>query len=122
MNRPEELTNRFLEELDKHIADIVSGRKDVFYEIQDFAEILCIHPVHLSNTIRRVTGKSPCHLCESKLAVIAKDLLQNTDWPVSKIAARLTYDAPGFSRFFKRYAAQTPTQFRQSLLTQAQSS
>ena len=63
MQRPEEITQNFLSELDNHIADIVSGKKEVFYEIHDFANILCIHPVHLSNTVKETTGKSPCDHC-----------------------------------------------------------
>jgi len=76
MERPEEITVSFLNELDQHIADIVAGRKTVFYEIYDFAAILCIHPTHLSNTIKSVTGKAPCDHCEEKLAVEAKRLGQ----------------------------------------------
>jgi AraC family transcriptional regulator of adaptative response / methylphosphotriester-DNA alkyltransferase methyltransferase len=34
MKRPEEITANFLFELDKHIADIVSGKQDVFNEIK----------------------------------------------------------------------------------------
>jgi hypothetical protein len=39
--RPEEITESFLIKLDRHIADIVYGRKTVFYEIHDFAAQYC---------------------------------------------------------------------------------
>jgi AraC family transcriptional regulator of adaptative response / methylphosphotriester-DNA alkyltransferase methyltransferase len=112
MKRPEEITANFLFELDKHILDIVSGKKDVFYEIHDFADILCIHPIHLSNTVKEVTGKAPCHHCERKLVLEAKKLLRSSDLTITQIACRLTYDPPGFTRFFKKYVGQTPSSFR----------
>ncbi|WP_316800266.1 hypothetical protein [Pedobacter frigidisoli] len=75
MKRPELITASFLAELDKHVLDIVSGREEVFHEIQHFADMLCVHPVHLSNTVKEVTGMAPCQHCESKLAVEAKKSL-----------------------------------------------
>lgn len=112
MERPEEITAAFLQELDKHIADIVSGRKEIFFEIHDFAAILCIHPTHLSNTVKEVTGKAPCDHCEGKLSVEAKRLLETTSMSISQIAHRLTYNPPGFTRFFKKYIGVTPKQYR----------
>ncbi|MCE7065770.1 AraC family transcriptional regulator [Dyadobacter sp. CY326] len=114
MLRPEEITTNFLHELDKHIADIASGKTDVFYEIHDFASILCIHPVHLSNTVKQVTGKAPCDHCEGKLALVAKELLESADMTITQIAHRLTYDAPSFTKFFKKYVGQTPSSYKRS--------
>jgi AraC family transcriptional regulator of adaptative response / methylphosphotriester-DNA alkyltransferase methyltransferase len=115
VERPEEITESFLNELDRHIADIVSGRKTVFYEIHDFAALLCIHPTHLSNTVKGVTGKAPCDHCEGKLAIEAKRLLQSTQMSITQIAYLLTYDPPGFTRFFKKYVGLTPRQYRTTL-------
>lgn len=117
MQRPEEITRDFLSELDNHIADIVSGKKEVFYEIHDFASILCIHPVHLSNTVKETTGKSPCDHCEGKLAEQAKKLLETTNWTVAQVATRLTYDPPSFTKFFKKYVGWTPSQYRSTFKT-----
>jgi len=112
MNRPEEIAANFLLELDKHIVDIVSGKKNIFNEIHDFADILCIHPIHLSNTVKEVTGKAPCYHCEGKLAVEAKKLLASSELTITQIAYRLTYDPANFTRFFKKYVGQTPSHFR----------
>lgn len=114
MKRPEEITTEFLNELDKHIADIVSSKADVFFGINDFAKILCIHPTHLSNTIKETTGRAPCEHCESKLILIAKDLLLNSDMTISEIAFLLTYDPPSFTKFFKKYTGVTPSKFKNS--------
>jgi AraC family transcriptional regulator of adaptative response / methylphosphotriester-DNA alkyltransferase methyltransferase len=119
VQRPEEITEAFLIELDKHIADIVSGRKEVFYEIQDFAGILCMHPTHLSNTVKEVTGKAPCAHCEGKLAIEVQRLLKSTTLSISQIAYRLTYNPPAFTRFFKKYVGITPRHYRASLTSSA---
>ena len=114
MKRPEEITSDFLSELDRHISDIVSEKTDIFFDINDFAKFLFIHPTHLSNTIKQTTGKAPCDHCEGKLLVVAKEMLVNTDLTISNIANRLTYDPPSFTRFFKKFAGQTPSQYRNS--------
>lgn len=117
MTRHEEIASHFLNELDKHIADIVSGKIDQFYEIQDFAKILCIHPVYLSNTVKEITGKAPCDHCEGKLAVEAKNLLLSSDMSITQIASLLTYDSSGFTKFFKKYVGQTPSSYRNQFHT-----
>lgn len=117
MERPEEISNRFLLELEKHIFDIASGKVEEFYEIQHFASILCVHPVHLSNTIKQVTGKSPCEHCEGKVAMVAKQMLQSKEMSIAQIAYRLTYDPASFAKFFKRKVGQTPSNYRKNMFS-----
>lgn len=113
--RPRAIVKEYLHELDKHIAELREGKLDRTYEIRDFAEILHIHPRHLSNTIQDVLGKSPCSLYESRLLNVAKQLLGESDEPIANIARRLTYDPSNFTKFFKRFAGTTPRQYRTSL-------
>jgi AraC family transcriptional regulator of adaptative response / methylphosphotriester-DNA alkyltransferase methyltransferase len=49
----------YVRELDKHLDDIMHDRVTDMFEIRDFAEILHIHPTHLTNTIKLTTGKAP---------------------------------------------------------------
>lgn len=98
--------------LDHHIQELKSGSVDRALEIRDLAKILHVHPVHLSNTIKQVTGRSTCDLYEERLLNISKELLLETDMPVSEIASQLTYDPSNFTKFFKRYAGITPKKFR----------
>jgi AraC family transcriptional regulator, regulatory protein of adaptative response / methylphosphotriester-DNA alkyltransferase methyltransferase len=114
--RKDEITIECLKDLDKHLKDIVSGKADEMFEINDFAKILYIHPTHLSNTIKLATGKSACYYFEEKLLNIAKSMLQKNETTISSIASLLTYDPSNFTKFFKRFAHTTPTKYREEFL------
>ncbi len=111
--RQKELTVSYLQQLDAHIADLKAGAADNALEIADFAARLFVHPVHLSNTIKAVTGQSTCDLYETRLLNAAKELLLETTLPIGTIAVQLTYDPSNFTKFFKTYTGITPKQFRQ---------
>lgn len=112
--RPDEIMKIFLEELDKHLQDIVSGKTDTYFEIKDLAEILHIHPTHLSNTIKQTTGKAPCDICNEKTIIIAKKLLGNLELTISEVAHKLTYEPTNFTKYFKKHTGQTPSTYRKS--------
>lgn len=114
--RQHEITSEFLNELDKHLLDVVEGKVTVMYEIRDVAALMYIHPTHLSNTIKLTTGKSPCYFFEEKLMDISKAMLQENKMSIAEIAILLTYDPSNFTKFFKRFAGQTPKQYREAAL------
>lgn len=115
VSRQAEITNQYLDELDKHIRAILAGTMLEMYEIRDFARILCIHPVHLSNTVRLHTGKSPCAFCVERLMDESKKML-DSPMSITAIATTLLFDPSNFTKFFKRFAGVTPSQYRQQLL------
>jgi AraC-like DNA-binding protein len=119
LSRQAEITHEYLAEVDKHLADILSGRIDRMYHIKDFASILFIHPVHLSNTIKLTTGHSPCYFFEEKLMNEARRLLQEGEVNIATIAERLTFDTSNFTKFFKRFEGLTPSAYRQQFYAQA---
>lgn len=110
--RQKEIARQYITALDHHIKELKGGIVDRALEIRDFAKQLHLHPVHLSNTIKEVTGRSTCDLYEERLVKISKELLLETDMPVSGIASQLTYDPSNFTKFFKRYVGLTPKKFR----------
>jgi AraC family transcriptional regulator of adaptative response / methylphosphotriester-DNA alkyltransferase methyltransferase len=112
--RQHEIFADYLRELDKHLDDVVKERTDVMFEVRDFAEILHIHPTHLTNTIKQTTGKSPCFFFEEKIMAIAKDMLQKNT-PIKEVAYRLTFDASNFTKFFKRFEGVTPKQYKEQV-------
>lgn len=106
---------QYLEKLDLHIDSLKKGKEIKALEISDFAKMLHIHPVHLSNTIKQVTGQSTCSLYEERLVKVSKELLLVKDLSIKEIAIQLTYDPSNFTKFFKHYTGITPKQFRESI-------
>jgi AraC family transcriptional regulator, regulatory protein of adaptative response / methylphosphotriester-DNA alkyltransferase methyltransferase len=112
LKRPDEIVEKYLFELDKHMADLKQGRAESTFEIKDLADLLFIHPTHLSNTIHDVLGKSPCDIYEERLLEISKELILGSDEPISRIAEKLTFDPSNFSKFFKHFEKITPKKYR----------
>jgi AraC family transcriptional regulator, regulatory protein of adaptative response / methylphosphotriester-DNA alkyltransferase methyltransferase len=115
-SRKKQIAKQYLQELDKHIQSLKNGEEDKALEIKDFAAMLHIHPIHLSNTIKEVTGESTCDHYENRLLKIAKELLVETDLSIATIARQLTYDPSNFTKFFKTYTGTTPKKFRDAQL------
>ncbi|TPG66656.1 helix-turn-helix domain-containing protein [Hymenobacter nivis] len=116
--RQHEITADFRRAIDQHLADVVAGRATEMLEIRDIAGQLCIHPTHLSNTLKLTTGHPPCHYFEAQILAVAQALLRDTDRPIAAIAANLTYDPSNFTKFFKRFAGCTPKQYREQVWAQ----
>jgi AraC-like DNA-binding protein len=111
-SRKKEIVQQYINELNRHIQQLKEGQADKTLEIRDFAAMLYVHPVHLSNTIKEVTGQSTCNLYETRLLAVSKELLLETNLPIAQIARQLTYDPSNFSKFFKAYTGTTPKKFR----------
>ena len=111
-HRKKELARQYLAELDNHIRQLKEGTVERAHEIRDLAKILHVHPVHLSHTIKEVTGKSTCDHYEERLLAISKELLLTTDMSVATISRQLTYDPSNFTKFFKHFTGITPKKFR----------
>ncbi|MBC8084937.1 MAG: helix-turn-helix transcriptional regulator [Hymenobacter sp.] len=116
--RQHEITADFLQAVDRHLADIVAGRATEMLEIRDLAGQLCLHPTHLSNTIKLTTGHSPCYYFEARILDAARRLLLDASRSVADVAATLTYDPSNFTKFFKRFAGCTPKQYREAVWEQ----
>lgn len=112
--RQKEIVKDYLLQLDKHCADLKNGKAESTFEIKDLADLLHIHPTHLSNTISQVLGQSPCDLYEQRLMIISKELLLASNRPIAEIARQLSYDPSNFTKFFKHFEGITPKQFREA--------
>ncbi len=112
LNRSKEITEKYFQFLDQHIADVVSGTVDEFMEINQIASELFLSHQHLTDTVQKETGNHPCHFYDLKIIDEAKRMLTETDQPISEIAGILTYDPSNFSKFFRKFVGQTPGQFR----------
>ena len=61
--RQKEIYEQYLQQLDAHMQDLKEGKAERVLEIRELAALLHIHPVHLSNTIKEVSGKSTFAFC-----------------------------------------------------------
>lgn len=113
--RPVEITNEFIKVLEQHLEQLVSGQADEYLEIREIADMLHIHPTHLSNTIKEVTGKSPCEICHEKTIEKAKELLADDSRNISYVARQLTYDPSNFTKYFKNRTGVTPSEYKKSI-------
>ena len=115
-NRPKEIATEFLKILDNNLQELINGKTDEYLDIHKIAEMLFIHPTHLSNTIKDITGKSPCDICNEKTIAVSKKLLQNPNLSIAEIASKLTYEPTNFTKYFKKFASETPSQYRATLI------
>jgi AraC family transcriptional regulator, regulatory protein of adaptative response / methylphosphotriester-DNA alkyltransferase methyltransferase len=114
--RQKQIVKQYLQLLDAHMQQMKNGEAEKALEIKDFAAQLFVHPGHLSNTIKEVTGQSTCDLYEMRLLDIAKELLLTSADSIASIARRMTYDPSNFTKFFKNYTGVTPKVFRETHL------
>lgn len=114
--RQHEITETFLNEIDIHLKDVIEGRAIDMFEIRDIANIMHIHPTHLSNILKLTTGKAPCYFFEEKILNIAKNMLRDNSKSINQIAILLTYDPSNFTKFFKRFTGITPKQYREDFM------
>ncbi len=116
VNRRSEIVAQFMQILDSHLNDIMAGRIDKMYELKEIAEIICLHPVHLSKVIKMEAGHHACYFYEQRILKEAKNLLADQNLTIKAIAYRLDYDVSNFTKFFKRFMDITPSAYRKSLL------
>ena len=114
--RPRQITDEFLTILDTNLKELIEGKTDTYLDINRMAALLYIHPIHLSNTIKETTGKSPCTLCNEKTIDKAKQLLAETHLTIAEIAFKLTYEPTNFTKYFKKWTGITPSAYRASLM------
>jgi len=112
LNRQDEITALFLQEMNKHLDDFMAGRVENMFHLKDIAGMMFLHPVHVSNVIKLYTGYHPCYFYELRIMEEAKRLLSDPGLTISAVASKLTYDKSNFTKFFKQYAGMTPTEYR----------
>lgn len=113
--RAEEINKEFQTILDTHLEKIVQGDEENYLEIQDFAALMYIHPTHLSNTIKEITGKAPCDICNEKTIEIAQKLLNDKNLTIASVAFKLTFEPSNFTKYFKKHTGKTPTEYRKEI-------
>ncbi len=85
------------------------------HAVQFYAAKLFKSPKTLSNAFAKYGAKKPLEVIQERLTMEAKGLLTFTDKSIKEIAADLGFeDAGHFTRFFKNYAGQTPSNYKKA--------
>ena len=83
--------------------------------INEYAGMLSVGSNHLSQTLKKLTGKTAMQIIKAKQILEIKRLLVHTNLSVSEIATQLNFlDQSYFSKFFKRETGVPPLQYRSS--------
>lgn len=82
-----------------------------------YAGKLNMTPKHLSDLLKKQTGKTAGEWIDEVIILEAKVLLQNKSLPVAEISDALHFsDQSVFGKFFKTHTSLTPLQYRKSAL------
>ena len=120
ISRKAEILAQFKQVLESHMDDFMTGRIDKMYELKEIADIIGLHPVHLSKVIKLETGHHACYFYEQRILLEAKKLLADTALPIGTIAHKLDYDVSNFTKFFKRFMGLTPSSYRKFIINHSQ--
>lgn len=83
------------------------------FNLKKLAADYSFHPTHLIRCIKKQYGLSPLQLLLTVRITKAKELLGETDLPISKIALEVGFDDNAyFTKQFKRFTNMTPSSYR----------
>ena len=84
------------------------------FTVKEVAQELNVSPKHLSETVKKITGKRALGILNGFRLMNAKALLSQTSLTSRQIAYELNFENPDyFFTFFKKSTGLTPLQFRQ---------
>lgn len=112
-DRGGEIVKKFKIMLEQHYRDLANGSVKVLFRTQDYADLMKLHPNHLSTVIKNKTGKPIGEWIAEKTITQARALLQNTGDNIKIIAAKLGFsNSANFSNYFKKNTGQSPAVYR----------
>ncbi|SFD47733.1 AraC-type DNA-binding protein [Chitinophaga sp. CF118] len=112
-NRSSQIVKNFKRTLEQHYRELMSGKVDKPFRVQDYADVQGLHSNYLSNVIKSKTGKPIGTWIIEKTISEAKSLLQNTSVPIKEISYQLGFaESTHFSNYFKKHTDLTPVLYR----------
>jgi AraC family transcriptional regulator, transcriptional activator of pobA len=112
-NRSSQIVKQFKRTLEQHYRDLVSGKADKVFRVQDYADAQHLHPNYLSNVIKSKTGKPIGTWISEKTITEARTLLQHSPASIKQIAGQLGFtEATHFSNYFKKQTGISPVLYR----------
>lgn len=105
--RKEQLASRFIKLLSENFKEIRSTSA--------YADLLHVTPKHLSDTLKKLSGKTAGKYIEEMVTMEAKILLNNSHLTIGEIASFLSFsDQFIFSKYFKKQSGLSPSQYRET--------
>ena len=81
-----------------------------------YAERLNVSPKYLSETVKRITGRSMTGLINQFTVPIIIGLLKNTDMSLTQLSEEMEFNSPSyFTRYVRKHLGVTPNGFRKRL-------
>ena len=112
-DRASEIVRRFKVNIEKHYRDLSKGNIEKVNRVQEYADLLNLHPNYLNTVIKTKTGKSVGTWISEKTIAEAKALLRNSNMPIKEISYRLGFaEIQNFSAYFKKHTDSTPVYYR----------
>ncbi|EHI96826.1 transcriptional regulator, AraC family [Clostridium sp. DL-VIII] len=85
--------------------------------LEELSKVTHLSPNHFSRVFRTVSGLSPMEFLNRMRVQKAAQLLLNTDKTITEIAMNTGFnDGNYFSRSFKKYRGETPSEFREKYI------
>jgi AraC family transcriptional regulator len=98
--------------IDRHVADEEEGR----IALRDIAKDVGLSYFHFSRAFKQSMGMTPTNYIAERRIERAKELMQETDLPISEIALRAGFSSQShFTTSFRRFAGVTPRSFRHGI-------
>lgn len=109
-------TNKTQQDAYQTFLELLEQNYTQWKHTKEYAQAMHISPQHLLQIVKQNSQQSPGELIRERIVLEAKRMLVNEDKTVSQIAFSLNFtDDSYFVKFFKKYTALTPEQFRQQL-------
>ncbi len=115
--RNSEIVKHFKKALESQFSGL-TGSNDVYgTHLQDYAEMLKLHPNYLNNVIKSKTGKTVNDWINQRMISTAMYLLKSSTLTSKEIGNKLGFSQPThFSRFFKKQTGITPSNYKKAPL------
>ncbi|HOY17194.1 MAG TPA: helix-turn-helix domain-containing protein [Haliscomenobacter sp.] len=95
---------------------LVENHYKRLHQVQEYANLMFKSPKTLSNLFAKYSEKTPLQIISDRIFLESKRLLLYTDKPAGEIGYELGFgEAAHFSRFFKKMAGESPSEFKRSL-------
>ncbi|MBV6646129.1 MAG: helix-turn-helix transcriptional regulator [Cyclobacteriaceae bacterium] len=83
--------------------------------VNEYADLLNITPNHLTQVVKKATGRNAKSFIDERLMLEARYMLRYTEADIKEISYKLSFsEPPQFHKFFRKHEGATPSEYRQS--------